>query len=150
MGAKNKAAQGEATTVRDKENKAWKALDADLDSAITQTVDAIKVLAEIGNDQTMGNAAADHEKFMAGYEGRYGYGNSALLSLKATVKQALLLASSVSTQHKKVLESFLQAPFTGTYTSQSAEVVGILKDGRYFPGQPRGRENCRGKGIRSV
>merc|ERR1712203_1210162 len=80
-----------------------------------------------GNDQTMGNAAADHEKFMAGYEGRYGYGNS-LLKLKATVKQALLLASSVSSQHKKVLESFLQAPFTGTYTSQSAEVVGILKD----------------------
>merc|ERR1711972_1095299 len=88
---KNKAAQGEATTVRNKENKAWKALDADLDGAIDQTVDAIKVLAEIGNDQTMEQSAADHEKYMAGYEGRYGYGNS-LLKLKATVKQALLLA----------------------------------------------------------
>merc|ERR1712060_840275 len=68
------------------------------------------------------------EKFMAGYEGRYGYGNNSLLNLKATVKQALLLASSMTTKHKQVLESFLQAPFTGTYTSQSAEVVGILKD----------------------
>merc|ERR1711920_944460 len=103
---KNKAAQGEATTVRNKENKAWKALDADLDGAIDQTVDAIKVLAEIGNDQTMEQSAADHEKLMAGYEGRYGYGNS-LLNLKATVKQALLLASSMTTKHKQVLESFL-------------------------------------------
>merc|ERR1719361_1186449 len=54
-----------------------------------------------------------------------------LLSLKKNVKQALLAASSVvnSKQHQ-ALQSFLQAPFTGTYTAQSGEGVGILKDMR--------------------
>merc|ERR1719361_765263 len=54
-----------------------------------------------------------------------------LLSLKKNVKQALLAASSVvNKKQNQALQSFLQAPFTGTYTAQSGEVVGILKDMR--------------------
>merc|ERR1719171_2037759 len=33
-------------------------------------------------------------------------------------------------KQRRSLESFLQAPFTGTYTSQSGEIVGILKNMR--------------------
>merc|ERR1719245_1598703 len=40
-------------------------------------------------------------------------------------------ASGVLDNKKMVrVESFLQAPFTGTYSAQSGEVVGILKDMR--------------------
>jgi len=55
-----------------------------------------------------------------------------LLALHSRVQEALTAASAFlqSNDHKKVVESFLQAPFTGTYTAQSGEVVGILKDMR--------------------
>merc|ERR1719456_452428 len=33
-------------------------------------------------------------------------------------------------KQRRSLESFLQAPFTGTYTAQSGEIVGILKNMR--------------------
>merc|ERR1711985_147838 len=41
-------------------------------------------------------------------------------------------AVSVLLNHKqkRAMESFIQAPFTGTYTSQSGEIVGILKNMR--------------------
>merc|ERR1712226_931561 len=45
----------------------------------------------------------------------------------STVKQALF-ASTMDGKKKQSIEAFLQAPFTGVYTAQSAEVVGILKD----------------------
>merc|ERR1712079_48872 len=53
-------------------------------------------------------------------------------ALHNRVQEALVAASAFlqSDNHKKVVESFLQAPFTGTYSAQSGEVVGILKDMR--------------------
>merc|ERR1740133_214840 len=54
-----------------------------------------------------------------------------LIGLKASVKTALAAASIfLGSTQKRAVESFLQAPFTGTYTSQSAEIVGILKNMR--------------------
>merc|ERR1719161_2451620 len=34
----------------------------------------------------------------------------------------------MTNKQKRSMESFLQAPFTGTYTAQSGEIVGILKN----------------------
>merc|ERR1712079_472470 len=53
-------------------------------------------------------------------------------ALHNRVQEALVAASAFlqSDNHKKVVESFLQAPFTGTYSAQSGEVVGIPKDMR--------------------
>ena len=52
-----------------------------------------------------------------------------MLKVRSLVKQALVSASTKVTQAKaQRFEALLQAPFTGVYTSQSAEVVGILKD----------------------
>merc|ERR1719364_57380 len=72
-----------------------------------------------GADQTQ-STGADHEKFM---------GKKSLLKLKASVKDAMSAVSVLLTQkQRRSLASFLQAPFTGDYTSQSGEIVGILKN----------------------
>merc|ERR1719482_127696 len=54
-----------------------------------------------------------------------------LIKLSGNVKDALKAASVfLSDKQKKSLTSFIQAPFTGTYQSQSGEIVGILKNMR--------------------
>merc|ERR1712066_1007733 len=51
--------------------------------------------------------------------------------LQEQVKQVLFAAQAFLPESKSnSLQSFMQAPFTGTYTSQSAEVMGILKNMR--------------------
>jgi len=86
--------------------------------------EAIDTLVEVGADQSMEKAARGHTQNMAGFKG-------SLLKLQATIKKALI-ASSFALDSKKMtaVDSFLQAPFTGTYSSQSGEVVAILKDMR--------------------
>merc|ERR1712242_598231 len=54
---------------------------------------------------------------------------ASLLKLKTTIKKALI-ASDTDSRKLAGVNSFLQAPFTGTYSAQSGEVVGILKDMR--------------------
>merc|ERR1719274_323995 len=54
-----------------------------------------------------------------------------MIKLKSNVKDALKAASVfLSDKQQRSLTSFLQAPFTGTYQSQSGEIVGILKNMR--------------------
>merc|ERR1719372_21996 len=56
---------------------------------------------------------------------------ASLLKLQGNVKDALKAASVfLSDNQKRSLTSFIQAPFTGTYQSQSGEIVGILKNMR--------------------
>jgi len=118
----NEAARAEAEAIRKKAHADFVAEEADLTSAIDQMDLAIKTLSDIGADQTM-SVGADHTQYMAGHE--------ALLRLKSTVKQALVAASVFLPQkQRRSVDSFLQAPFTGTYTSQSGEIVGILKNMR--------------------
>merc|ERR1719321_1636149 len=60
-----------------------------------------------------------------------GSSKASLIKLSGNVKDALKAASVFLTgKQKTVLTSFLQAPFTGTYQSQSGEIVGILKNMR--------------------
>lgn len=115
--------KADAIALREKEAGEYADLKKDLEDSIKAMSDAIKTLAEVGADQTL-QAAADHSQYMANY-------GQSLLKLKTTVKAALVAASAVvSKKQVQAVESFLQAPFTGTYTSQSGEVVGILKDMR--------------------
>merc|ERR1719421_956899 len=82
---------------------------------------AIDTLSEVGADQTA-SSGADHAQFM---------GKKSLLKLKSSVKDAMEAVSVLlSHKQKRAMESFIQAPFTGTYTSQSGEIVGILKNMR--------------------
>merc|ERR1719504_317754 len=56
---------------------------------------------------------------------------ASLLKMKSSVKDALAAASVfLSAKQRQTLTSFIQAPFTGTYQSQSGEIVGILKNMR--------------------
>eukprot|EP00747_Dinoflagellata_sp_TGD_P137764 gnl/TRDRNA2_/TRDRNA2_175726_c0_seq36.p1 gnl/TRDRNA2_/TRDRNA2_175726_c0~~gnl/TRDRNA2_/TRDRNA2_175726_c0_seq36.p1 ORF type:complete len:744 (+),score=294.59 gnl/TRDRNA2_/TRDRNA2_175726_c0_seq36:50-2281(+) len=119
----NEAARVEADSIRTKANAAFVAEEADLKQAIGQMDDAVSTLAAVGADQTLGNSAADHAKFMAK--------GASLVALSENVKHALSAASVfLEPRQTRAVESFLQAPFTGSYTSQSAEIVGILKNMR--------------------
>jgi len=123
--AANEAARASAESIRTKENEEFVREEADMTQAIGQMDEAITALSEIGADQTMG-AAADNKKFMAGFDG-------IAMKVKTNVKEALVAASAFLTPgQKKGVDSFLQskAPFTGTYTSQSGQIVGILKNMR--------------------
>jgi hypothetical protein len=121
--ADNKQARSDATTLREKENKAFKAEKADLEQAIKQMKAALEVLSAVGADQTK-STGADNKQFMAGK-------GASMLSLQAEVEHALNAASALmSPDQKATAASFLQAPFTGTYTSQSAQVLGIIKSMR--------------------
>jgi len=119
--AENKQTRDEAAALRTKEETLYTATKSDLTRALQQLTDAIAVLTAIGADQNL-QAAADHQKFMAGY-------TPSLASLKTTVQTALVAASSfLKPGEMAKVTSFLQKgpSFTGTYAAQSGEVVGIL------------------------
>jgi len=119
--ADNKAARDEADTLRTKEEKAFKAEKADLKQAIGQMKSAIETLNKVGADQTK-STGADNKQFMAGKK---------LFLVQAEVQHALNAASAMMTpEQKSTATAFLQGPFTCTYTSQSAVVMGIIKSMR--------------------
>jgi len=121
----NEAALKSATDLRKEANEAFIAEEADLTEAIGQMKDALTTLAAVGGDQTAGTSA-EHKQFMAG--------KGSLVKLQSVIKQALLAASShISKTQHSVVDSFLQRVqrgpgFTGSYSSQSGQVVGILKN----------------------
>ena len=54
-----------------------------------------------------------------------------LVSMQSEVQHALNAASALmSPEQQTTATAFLQGPFTGTYTSQSAVVMGIIKNMR--------------------
>lgn len=128
--AENEQAQSEAVALRTKQKEAYDAEVADLAAAIEQMKLALRVLSDIGSDQTL-QSAADHSKFMAGYADK-----GSLLKLQSSMKQALLAAKTfLPAQEQKQVVAFLaeqtqRAPFTGTYSAQSGQIVGILKQMR--------------------
>jgi DNA repair exonuclease SbcCD ATPase subunit len=122
--AANEQSRADALSLRNEEEQAFFAMSNDSATAIAQMEDAIKELASVGADQTAATAA-DHQQFMAGYKS----GNSALLSVRNSVRRAMLAATSTATSKQAAaVASFLEEPFTATYTSQAGEVVGILKN----------------------
>ena len=122
--AANKASRADALTLRNKEEEAYRAMSTDSKTAIQQMEDAIEELASVGADQTAATGA-DHEQYMAGYK----VGDSALLSIRSSVRRAMIAAkSTANSKQSAAVASFLEEPFTATYTSQAGEVVGILKN----------------------
>lgn len=121
----NEAARAEAESIRAKELADFEKSKADMEAAIDQMHEAIDTLAEVGADQTLGDSARDNKKFMAGFKG------ASLTAVGSQVKEALIAASAYMTpaQHQ-LSDAFLQAPFTGSYTSQSGQIVGMLKNMR--------------------
>jgi len=115
----NERARETAQSLRDKAADDWSAESTDLKAAITQMDNAIDTLSAIGADQTALLRLKGSVK------------RSSLSSLSMDTKDALKAVSAFLTgaQRQKVT-TFLQAPFTGEYQSQSGEIVGILKNMR--------------------
>lgn len=118
----NEQEREEAEAIRTKEAEEFASLKEDLEMAIGQITQAVSTLAEIGADQSLGKAAADHSQFMSGNQ-------ASLLRLGAQVRGALAAAAAMlPPAQKQSVEAFVQAPFTGSYSAQSGAVVGILKN----------------------
>merc|ERR1719409_295172 len=123
----NERARTTADELRSKANDDFKAEEEDMVNAIGQMDQAIDTLAAIGADQTAAKASlVSKDQFMS-----QGKTKASLIKLSGNVKDALKAASVfLTTKQRQSLTSFLQAPFTGTYQSQSGEIVGILKNMR--------------------
>merc|ERR1719235_423913 len=118
----NERARETATSLRDKANADYSEQKADMEAAIDQMDQAIDTLSAIGADQTAKAALITNGKFLT---------KGAPEKLKSGVEKALRAASLFLPQKQaKALNSFIQAPFTGTYSAQSGEIVGILKNMR--------------------
>jgi chromosome segregation ATPase len=125
--ADNEASQSEADGVRSSAAKEFEAEKADLEKAIAQMTQAMNILGAVGADQTQ-SSGEDHAKFMAGFGKKK---SASFLGLDTDVKRALQAASSLlPPEQRPAVDSFIQAPFTGSYSSQSAGVMGILKSMR--------------------
>lgn len=128
--ATNKDETETAESVRKKANEDFKAEEEDMKSAIDAMEKALEVLSEIGSDQKATELLTVHsaKNFMG------NLGKNSLLKLRSTLKTAMMAASehfaSVHLTQKltSAFQSFMQAPFTGDYKSQSGEIVGILKN----------------------
>jgi hypothetical protein len=121
--ADNERARATADSLRSKANDDFKAEEEDMVNAIGQMDQAIDTLAAIGADQTAAKASLMSQNLRTS--------KTALIKMKGNVKDALKAASVfLSDKQKRSLTSFIQAPFTGTYQSQSGEIVGILKNMR--------------------
>lgn len=119
----NERARETADSLRSKAHDSFVAEEADMLAASGQMDQAIETLSAVGGDQTAGSGG-DNQEFMAGK-------SAAFLRLDEHVKTALGAASAFMThKQRRVVASFLQAPFTGSYTSQSGEIVGIIKNMR--------------------
>merc|ERR1712118_472804 len=87
---------------------------------------AIDTLSAIGADQTAAASLVSKHQFL-GKEAK----QAALLKVQSSVQNTVKAAALFLPQkQQKALSAFIQAPFTGTYTSQSGEIVGILKNMR--------------------
>jgi hypothetical protein len=139
--AENKAAREEATALREKEKADFEKEEADLVTGIDQLDRAYNLLAAIGGDQTISGDTDSAQLMAGGASERAGFKGVDFLTKKSNVQKrnlgaldedmkAALRAASVflSGEQRSKLHSFLQAPFTGNYNSQSGEIVGVIKN----------------------
>merc|ERR1719478_1848174 len=121
----NEEAREQATSLRDQANTDFTEQEADMKAAIGQMNQAIDTLSAIGADQTA--SLITGRKYMR----KAAPKDLGLLKLKSNIEATIKAAALFLPQKdKKALESFIQAPFTGTYQAQSGEIVGILKSMR--------------------
>merc|ERR1719162_1271377 len=122
----NERARETADELRSKANEDFKEEKADMEAAIEQMNTAIDTLSAIGADGTAAASLVSKGQFL-GKEAK----KAALLKVQSSVQNTVKAAALFLPQkQQRALTAFIQAPFTGTYTSQSGEIVGILKNMR--------------------
>jgi hypothetical protein len=131
--AANRKSEGEAQSTRDKENGEFVKEETDLVKGIEQLDQGIDILAAVGADQTV---SGDTESELRMAADATAAAKAMFMSKKSVVKKLddhmkeALRAAAVFLDDKQrgMMSSFLQAPFTGNYNSQSGEIVGVLKN----------------------
>jgi len=122
----NERARTTAEELRSKANDDFKSEEEDMLAAIGSMDQAIDTLSAIGADQTAAASLVAKDQFLY-----HGASKASLIKMKSTVTDALKAASVfLTSEQKRSMTSFIQAPFTGEYQSQSGEIVGILKNMR--------------------
>lgn len=125
---KNAEEREALNAIREQEEKDYKAFKSDSETATTQLEQALEILSAQDADQTLGASAADHKSFMGGHKMSLVSNRSMVSKKQAAMIRALSIVSSVlRPDQQKRIKALIQGPFTGTYTSQAVEVVGILK-----------------------
>eukprot|EP00397_Hematodinium_sp_SG-2012_P023632 GEMP01024568.1.p1 GENE.GEMP01024568.1~~GEMP01024568.1.p1 ORF type:complete len:630 (+),score=199.38 GEMP01024568.1:128-2017(+) len=119
--AENKDQHEKATAERDQQKQDYEENKADLETGTEQLGEAIQTLAEIGADQTSESRdRADSERFLK---------KDSLVSVKKNLRQSMRAVSNLLPASQRTrITSFIEAPFSGTYTAQSGEIIGILKN----------------------
>jgi hypothetical protein len=121
----NEQARATADSVRGKAREAFLGEEADMKNAIGQMNQAIDMLGEMGSDAAVSDAS------LASLKGSVKKRSTKLHSLIAKTKEILKAASArLPSKLLRLVDNFLQAPFTGDYRSQSGEIIGILKNMR--------------------
>jgi len=118
----NKASEEEATNTRGKQKETFEAKETDLTEAMAKLGDAISTLAGVGADQTDEGTRdkADSQRFLK---------SSKLMSIRSRVQHDVQAVTDLlPPADRHTVNSFLQAPFSGTYMPQSGQIVGILKN----------------------
>merc|ERR550514_1281905 len=101
-----------------------------MSAAIDQMDRALETLAAVGADQTaLAATGVQTSKFMG--EKAPSAKGVQVAKLSDQMQKALKAASVfLSSKQRKTITGFIQAPFTGEYSAQSGEIVGILKNMR--------------------
>jgi len=130
--AENNATQTEATAIRKKNQAAFEAEEADLHQGIQQMNDALQTLTEVGADQTAASSllqSAIHKEFMSG-KLPASKKKEALLSLQSKMKSAFASAEAFMNEKQYSTFATLVQAAPGDYSSQSGQVLGIIKQMR--------------------
>lgn len=126
--AANEAARMTQENLRNSDHEGFVAEESDLVAAIAQMDAAIQTLSEVGADQTL-STGADHEQMM---KGKTLVQTSSSLKMKQAMDIVTrFLGEPIAAAQAAFLQKHAHtAPFTGTYTSQSGQIVGTLKSMR--------------------
>lgn len=98
----------DATSLNRDEAAAFESKKKDLESALAQLNQALDLLTAVGGDQALG-AAADHSE------------------ITAALQLGAALSKQLPSQLQRSVKALLQQPNSGSYSAQSGEIVGILK-----------------------
>lgn len=136
----NEEARDKAQSLRDKANEKFLAAEEDMEAALASMGEAINTLAAIGADQTDDKTrdTGDMDNTFGKGKGAFMAKHSSISKISKSVNAALMAASAMLSKKDQAavsdelsfIQANLQKAAPGTYTSQSTEIIGILKNMR--------------------
>jgi len=133
-------ARDKAQSLRDKANTMFLAAEEDMEAALASMGEAINTLAAIGADQTDDKTrdTGDMDNTFGKGKGAFMAKHSSISKISKSVNAALMAAAGMLSKADQAqvsdelsfIQKNLEQAAPGTYTSQSTEIIGILKNMR--------------------